>query len=116
MRRFEQLPSGSNQVVFPALVVFPDPLERMDPMSMDLNRDSRLWIGEVDFPEPLVAIDHVVVENWQRQPPSANESQQLVFQLAVRPFPVALPSLNQSPQNPFASPVIANPPHPTLPP
>src|SRR5215831_15987206 len=79
----------------------------MDPVSVGLNRNSCLWIREVEFPEPLVVMHHVVMDDRRRQPSAPDESEQFVFQLAVRPFASAVSRLNQAEQNPRASPIAA---------
>src|SRR5262252_6167487 len=79
----------------------------MDPVSVGLNRNSCLWVRKVEFPEPLVVMHHVVMYHRQRQPSASDESEQLVFQLAVRPFATAVTGLNHSAQNPRASPIAA---------
>src|SRR6516165_8990026 len=79
----------------------------MDPVSVGLNRNSCLWVCKVEFPEPLVVVHHVVMDQRQRQPSASDESEQLVFQLAVRPFATAVSRLNQLAQNPRASPIAA---------
>jgi len=76
-------------------------------VSVGLNRNSCLWVREVEFPEPLVVMHHVVMDHRQRQPSASDESEQLVFQLAVRPFATAVSRLNQLAQNPRASPIAA---------
>src|SRR5262249_21704250 len=77
---------------------------RMDAITVGLNGNPRFGICQVDFAEPLVPMDHVVMEDRLRQASPSDQSKQFVFQLAVSPFASPISRRKQSTQKPRASP------------